>query len=296
MTAEARAPRAGVGILMMLGAWFLFALTDTSAKWLALLGLPALQLAFMRYFVHLLLSLGSAGRSITQIRALDRRQIALLFLRAALLVTATLFNFIALKHLSLTVTSAIMFSAPIIVSALAVPLLGERVGPVRWAAIILGFVGVLIVIRPFGTAFHWAAGLVVYNAVALAFFSILTRKLSGAVTPQTMQIFMGVLGTAVLLPAALWVWVMPETVRDWAVLVGVGAFAWAGHGLFARAHEHATASVLMPYAYSFILYMTATSFLVFGAVPDPATGLGALVIVAAGLIIWVRERQVTEGS
>ena len=156
--------------------------------------------------------------------------------------------------------------------------------------------GVLIVIRPFGTAFHWAAALVVYNAVALAFFSILTRKLSGAVTPQTMQIFMGVLGTAVLLPAALWVWVMPETVRDWAVLVGVGAFAWAGHGLFARAHEHATASVLMPYAYSFILNMTATSFLVFGAVPDPATGLGALVIVAAGLIIWVRERQVREGS
>ena len=287
----AREARPGLGILMMLSAWFLFSLTDVSVKWLILLGLPALQLAFMRYFVHLVLSMGATVPTLRLLRTVTRAQIGLLLLRAALLVSASLFNFIALNHLSLTVTSAIMFSAPVMVCALSIPLLGERIGPARWFAIFLGFAGVLIIIRPFGASFHWSALLVAYNAFALALFSILTRKLSDQVTPQAMQVVMGAIGTVAMLPGALLTWTSPETPRDWAILVGVGAFAWAGHGIFARAHRFAEASVLMPYTYSFILYMSAGSYFVFGDIPDTATVIGALVIVVAGLLIWWRERQ-----
>ncbi|SLN53811.1 Riboflavin transporter [Pseudoruegeria aquimaris] len=300
-------PQAHLGMGMMLMAWFLFSFVDTSVKWLVLLGIPAMQLAFMRYFVALLLTLlagrGAARRAkrrpgaaaarapASGLRKLTGRQVAMLSLRAFLLVSATALNFIALQYLSLTVTSAIMFSAPIFVCALSGPLLGERVGPWRWGAILLGFAGVLIIVRPWSAAFHWSAVLIVYNALALALFSILTRRLSGQVPALTMQLFMSVLGSIVLLPFALAGWESPATFRDWGLLVGLGAFAWAGHEMFSRAHAYAEASVLMPFQYSFILFMTAGSFLVFGDVPDAVTLLGAAVIVAAGLVIWWREHH-----
>ena len=106
-----------------------------------------------------------------------------------------------------------------------------------------------------------------------------------------MQLYMGALGTAVLLPMAVVNWQNPETLRDWILLVGVGAFAWAGHEAFARAHSLADASVLMPFAYSFILFMSAIGLLVFGDIPDALTILGACIIVLSGLIIWLRETR-----
>ncbi|MEM0946201.1 MAG: DMT family transporter [Pseudomonadota bacterium] len=274
---------------MMLTAWFLFSLVDSSVKWLLLAGLTAGPLSFVRYSVAFVLSLGLA---FGQRAALDRPtsgQALLLLARGGLLVSATVFNFIALNHLPLTVTAAIMFSAPIIVSALSGPLLGERVGRWRWFAVFLGFAGVLIVIRPWSEAFHWASLLVVYNAFALAFFSIITRKLADSVSAQTMQVYMGALGTVALLPLAILDWQNPGTLRDWMILAGVGFWAWAGHEIFARAHRLADASVLMPFAYSFILYMAALGYLIFADVPDRMTILGASVIVVSGLIVWWRE-------
>ena len=242
----------------------------------------------MRYAVHFVLSIAMVARS-GSLGLSTHGHLGLILLRAFLLISATFFNFIALAYLPLTVTSAIMFSAPILVSALSVPLLGERVGPWRWGAILLGFVGVLVVIRPFGVDFHWSSALVLYNALALALFSIITRKLSGIVPAQTMQIYMGALGTVVLLPMAALHWQNPETLRDWALLFGIGAWAWIGHEIFARAHSLAAASVLMPFAYSFIVFMAGWGYLVFGDLPDQHTILGAMIIVVAGLIIWWRE-------
>jgi len=182
-----------------------------------------------------------------------------------------------------------MFSAPILVSLLSWPLLGERVGPWRWLAIVIGFAGVLVVIRPFGESYHWAALLSVYNAFAMAFYSILTRKLSGEIAAETMQFYMGAIGTVVLLPLALFTWETPSSGLDWALMLGLGIWGWAGHGLLTRAHGFAPASTLMPYTYSFMIYLTITSYLVFGNLPDGATLLGAAIIVGSGLLIWWRE-------
>ncbi|MEM9637236.1 MAG: DMT family transporter [Pseudomonadota bacterium] len=279
------------GILLMLCAWLLFAFVDTSAKWLVIAGFPAFQLAFMRYAGHFVISLALIARGGLEKERFQTGHMWQVVSRAMLLITATLSNFYALNFLPLTVTSAIMFSSPVIICALSGPLLGERVGPWRWFAILLGFAGVLIVIRPFGEAFHIAMLLPLFNSVSLALYSIMTRRLAGVVATETMQFYMGALGTAVMLPMAVWAWQWPDNAADWLILIGLGVFGWAGHQLLTNAHRFGSANTLMPYTYSFMIYLSILSYLVFAHVPDRWTVIGAAVIVVSGLIIWKREQR-----
>jgi drug/metabolite transporter (DMT)-like permease len=290
-TTHPRSERAQLGIAMVLGAWLFFSVVDTSVKWLILAGLPALQLAFMRYAGHLVLAVMFLGRSRVADMHISGRVLHLVVLRAVLLVAATALNFVALKFLSLTVTSAIMFSTPIVVAFLSVPILGERVGPWRWFAIGVGFVGVIIVVQPFGAAFHWAAILPLHNAFALALYSLITRKLAGEVSTEVMQLYMGIIGTVIMAPFAAVNWVNPTNVLDWMLMVGVGIFGWAGHEFMTRSHWYAPASTLMPFMYTFILYLTLASYVIFNEIPAGSTFLGAGIIILSGLVIWVREQR-----
>jgi drug/metabolite transporter (DMT)-like permease len=291
VAARAMEDRPELGIFMMLIAWFLFSVVDTSAKWLVIAAYPAFQITFMRYAGHFVISLFLIARGGMTRDRFQTGHVGLVTARALLLISATLSNFIALNYLPLTVTSAIMFSSPILVCLISVSVLGERVGPWRIFAILLGFIGVLIVIRPVGSAFHPAMFLALYNAFSLACYSILTRKLAGIVATDTQQFYMGALGTGLMLPFAIWTWRMPDNALDWALLVGVGVFAWAGHQLLTNAHRFGSAATLMPYTYSFMIYLAILGFFVFDHVPDKWTIIGALVIVLSGLIIWKRERK-----
>lgn len=291
VAAQQAEDRARLGIVMMLAAWFLFALVDTGAKWVVVAGIPAIQAAFFRYAGHFAISIAAIGRGGMDLSRFATPYFWPLVFRSALLISATCLNFYVLRVLPLTVTSAIMFTSPIIVSLLSWPLLGERIGPWRTGAVMVGFAGVLIVIRPFGEAFHWAMLLVLYNASALALYSILTRKLAGIVATETMQFYMGLLGTVVLLPFAIWAWVWPDSTLQWLVLISLGVFGWGGHQLLTGAHRFATSGTLMPYTYSFLIYLTVTSYIVFGHVPDVWTMVGAGVIIGSGLVIWKRENR-----
>lgn len=291
VAAQQAEDRARLGIVMMLAAWFLFALVDTGAKWVVVAGIPAIQAAFFRYAGHFAISIAAIGRGGMDLSRFSTPYFWPLVFRSALLISATCLNFYVLRVLPLTVTSAIMFTSPIIVSLLSWPLLGERIGPWRTGAVLVGFAGVLIVIRPFGEAFHWAMILVVYNATALALYSILTRKLAGIVATETMQFYMGLLGTGVLLPFAIWAWVWPDNTLQWLVLISLGLFGWGGHQLLTGAHRFATSGTLMPYTYSFLIYLTVTSYIVFDHVPDIWTMVGAAVIIGSGLVIWKRENR-----
>jgi drug/metabolite transporter (DMT)-like permease len=291
ITARALSDNAGLGITMTLGAYVFFSLIDVSVKWLIIAGLPAVQLAFMRYFAHFFISTGLILRQGVSWSSFATKHLGLVLLRGALLASATLLNFITLNYLSLTITGAIMFSSPIIVCALSWPLLGERVGPWRWFAIMIGFIGVLIIIRPFNTDFHWIALLNVYNAFSLAFYSIITRKISGIVAAETMQFYMGAIGTFSMMPYAIWIWESPTTTVEWVLMIALGFWGWAGHELFSRAHAYAPANTLMPYTYSFLIYLTVASFLLFDDVPDIWTLTGATIIVISGLIIWKRTAR-----
>lgn len=288
--ARPREDNARKGIALMLLAYLLFSMTDTTVKWLSVAGIPALQMAFMRFSTHLVLSTGPMlGRDHSGFTAPRRLALAML-LRGCLLLVSTVTNFLSLAYLDLTVTASIMFSAPIIVCALSVPLLGEKVGVWRWSAILLGFLGVLIVVRPWSADFHPAALLSLTAATSFALFSILTRRLAGVAAPRTMQLYTGLVGSLALAPLAWVLWISPATPLDWGLLFTIGVFAWAGHHFFSIAHGYAPASVLMPFTYSFLIYLAVWGYLIFDTVPDAQTVLGALVIAAAGLVIWWRER------
>ena len=278
------------GIILMVGAWLMFSWVDTGAKWLAIAGLPAFQLAFMRYAGHFVISIGVIAKDGLKVERFQTVHVWQVISRALLLVSATLSNFYALQFLPLTVVSAIMFSSPVVVCFLSVSVLREQVQPWRWGVIILGFIGVLIVVRPFGTAFHPAMLMIIYNAIALALYSIMTRRLSGVVAVETMQFYMGLVGTLLLLPFAIWTWTQPESVWGMIVLISLGVLGWAGHQLLTNAHRFGTANQLMPFTYSFLLFVAIWGYLLFGTVPDFGTILGAAVIMCAGLIIWRREQ------
>ncbi len=281
--------KAALGIFLMLGAWALFALVDTSAKWLVLASISTVQVVFMRYAVQFCLTVMAATGPLAVTRQMDRKTFLLLSIRAALLTVCTFFNFIAIKYLPLTMTSAIMFSSPIIVAALSIIFLREYVDIWKILAIFLGFFGVLMIIRPFDAQFHWAALLCVHNAIAVSVFSLITRQLSGVVTASTMQFFAGGLGTLVFLPLVLFYWESPTSLLSWVLMFFMGLAAWAGHEIFARAHLFSSAATLMPFSYSNIIFMTLASYFIFGSSPDFWVFFGAFFVVASGISIWWRE-------
>lgn len=289
MIAAARQDRPLTGIALMLVAFLFFSFIDASAKWLSTLSLPAMQIAFMRYLPHFVIStvlVRSSGMTPTNFVS---SHMPMLILRAMLLMISTVLNFVAMTFLPLTLTATILFSAPLIICMLSWPLLGERVGLFRWSAIALGFGGVAIAIRPFDDSFHWAVFLSLSGAFTFALYSILTRRLAGQVSIDVMQFYTGAVGTLALMPIAVWQWQSPQTVIDWTILIMLGVFGWGGHQCMTIAHRFAAASLLTPFGYSFILYLTAWSYVLFGHIPDDMTIAGAALIVVSGLVIWFRE-------
>jgi drug/metabolite transporter (DMT)-like permease len=280
-----------LGIGLMLAAYFFISFIDTSAKWLSLAGLPAIQLAFMRYFGHFVISVGIIAKGGISRERFGADHMGLVVFRGALLAFSTILNFIAIRYIPLTLTSTILFSSPIIICALSGPLLGERVGIWRWSAIAFGFVGIVIAIRPFDESFHWAVFLSLSGALCFAFYSLLTRRLSGVVATDTMQFYSGLVGTVALAPFALVAWVSPDNTMDWIILFMMGFFGWLGHQLLTQAHGYAPAATLTPYGYSFIIFLTVWSYFLFDHLPDHWTIIGAIIIVTAGMVIWFRERM-----
>ncbi len=282
-------PMLGIGLMIV--AFFFFSCIDVSAKWLAVAGLSFLQLSFMRYLGHFLISLILILMGGISPSRFTSEHLSLVFLRGALLMLSTITNFLALRYLPLTLTATILFSVPIMICALSPILLDERVGIWRWGAIIAGFIGILIAIRPFSEDFHWAVFVSIAGALCFALYSILTRKLSGTVAVESMQLYAGMVGTVVLLPFAISQWSSPVNNLDWLIMICLGVFGWLGHQILTRAHAFAPASLLTPFSYTFIIYLTIWSFLVFDHLPDRWTIIGASVIIAAGLVIWFRESR-----
>ncbi len=278
----------GIGLMVM--AYAFFAGIDSCAKWLALAGLPVWQIAFVRFFVHgaltLALLMPSEGPAM-----LRPRHPGAVVLRAACLLTGTLCNFVAVQHLPLALIATIFFAAPLAICALSVPLLGERVGPRRWAAILVGFGGVMIATRPWGAEAHWAILFSMGSMLAASLYAILTRRLAGVVSSGAQQIYASLLPALALFPFAAAEWSLPVAAPDWAALALVGCFGFAGHQLLTRAHRLAEASVLAPFVYVHLGFMTVAGWVVFGEVPDAMVLAGGAVTLASGLYLWARERR-----
>jgi drug/metabolite transporter (DMT)-like permease len=278
-----------LGIGLALVSFLLFTCIDSSAKWLGQSGLPTQQVVFIRYGVHLFLMLAVfLPREKTAL--VRTRRPGLEVVRALCLMASTVLNFFALKFLPLTTTASIAFTMPIIICLLSIPLLGERVGWRRWTAIVVGLVGVLVIIRPGTDSFHPAAILSLLAAGCGAGYSLLTRKLAGIDSTWTLNFYAAGVATTCLLPFAMGDWVWPPDGPSWIAFGLIGLAGFSGHLLTTEAHRFAPASVLAPFAYTQIVWMTLSSWLIFGQPPDGAIYIGAPIVIASGLYIWLRER------
>ena len=264
---------------------------DTSAKWLVLAAIPSFQVVFVRYFVHfvwvILIYFPKHGMTITR-----SRNPKLQILRAVLLFSATAFNFTALKYLPLTTTTAIFFAAPMLVCLLSIPILKEKVGIKRFTAVAVGFVGVIIIVAPWGTQFDYHVFLAVGALCGASGYFIMSRVIAGVDANSVAQFYCAGVPTIVLLPVVLMVWEWPTTGLDWGLLVLIGTLGMLGHSMLTAAHRFAEASVLAPTVYSQIIYITFFSWIIFDTAPSLSTAIGVAIIILSGIYIWSRERAV----
>lgn len=278
------------GIGLALAAYLLFVGLDTSAKWLGLVGVSALQVIFVRYAVHLCLAVGLnlPRQGLGLLRSNSPR---LELFRAMALLGSTLCNFTAVRYLPLTVTGAIAFTVPLIITALSVIFLRETVGWRRWTAITVGFVGVLIIVRPGTEVFNPATLLSLGGAGCYAAYAMLTRRLAGVDSAGTQQLYGAALPAIALAPFAIATWVWPSTLLDTMVLALIGVIGFSAHQFITVAHRFAPASALAPFAYVQIVFFAAVSWLVFNQPPDVWFFVGAPIVMGSGLYIWWRERR-----
>jgi drug/metabolite transporter (DMT)-like permease len=279
-----------LGIGLVLFGYLSFSVIDSCAKWLMLHGLPPMEVVFIRYAGQFILIVALfAPRNPTEL--VQTRRPVLEVLRSLCLLGSTICNFVAITYIPLTVTASISFTMPLILCALSIPLLGEKVGWRRWLAILIGFAGVLIIIQPGTETFHPAMLISFAGIVFTSFYFLLTRKLAGVDSTTTQSFYAAGIATACLIPFAFGGWVWPDTIGVWIPFFLIGAFAMIGHQAITLAHRLAPASVLAPFNYSLIVYLTASSWLVFNEPPDVWIFVGAPIVIGSGLYIWLRERQ-----
>lgn len=279
-----------LGIALMVSALFCYTVIDSCAKLMVQAGIPAMEVVFVRYAGQFILVL--ALFLPRERRALARtKNLKLEIARGLFLLGSTVCNFIAVIYLPLTITSAISFTMPLILCALSIPLLGETVGWRRWLAIGCGFLGVLIIVRPGTEAFHPAVFLSLGTAVFSALYNLSTRGLAGVDSTSTQQFYAAGVATLCIAPFSFGEWAWPQQPLTWLCFGLIGVFALIGHLFVTTAHRYAPASVLAPFGYLQIIFMTASSWVVFSQPPTVWIFVGAPIVIGSGLYIWLRERQ-----
>lgn len=277
------------GILLICTAVALFAGLDATAKYLGR-SLPVAEVVWARYLTHFLLMLALLGPS----RGLDlvrTRRLAVQVVRALLLVGCSFLFMSSLLYLPLAEASAITFVSPLILTALSVPLLKEYVGPRRWIAVGIGFIGMLIIIRPGGGLLHWAVALPLTMAVMYAFYQLLTRLIANQEQPLTTLFYSAVVGTIATSAVVPFVWHTPTDWLELALLALTGVLGGTGHLALIKAFEVAPASVLAPFTYSQLVWALLLGYLAFGEFPDRWSLIGMAVIVGSGIYVIYRESR-----
>jgi drug/metabolite transporter (DMT)-like permease len=274
---------------LMCGAMVCFTGLDTCAKWLSFT-VPAIQIVWARYVAAAIIAL-AASRPLSRPSALRSKKPWLQTLRSILLLGSTTANVLALRQLQLSETATISFLTPIFVALFAGPLLGERVGAERMAAIAVGFLGVAIATRPGTAAFRPIVFVAVAGVLCNTGYVLATRKLAAEDAPQTTLAWTQVAGIVLLTPLLPWVWRQPTTPQVWLVMAVMGVFGAAGHLLLIVAHRFAPAPALTPFSYTQLIWMIVSGVLVFGDWPSAATLVGASLVVVCGAYLALRERR-----
>ena len=274
------------GILLMCAAMAFLALMATAIKHLTQT-YPAPEILWARFFFHFLFILVLFPRRIPTL--LVSRRKGLQIGRSIVMLLGSLIAVSALRYIQVAEFVALTFIAPALVAGLSVVVLREHVGPRRWASIGVGFIGVLIIVRPGAGVMHWAAALPLGVAMCQASYQIMTRLLSQEADGINSLVYTSLVGAAVTTLALPFFWVPPQGV-DWLIMACIGFLVCAGHFAMIKAYERAAASVIAPLTYTELIWATLAGFAVFGDLPDVWTFVGAAIIAASGIYILHRER------
>ncbi|NNJ13967.1 DMT family transporter [Pseudomonas putida CSV86] len=280
-------PLRGIALICM--AVLLFASHDALSKYLS--GFYAIvMVVWARYVVHTLLMLVVFVPR-TGLSAVVRTRRPLLQLaRALCLIGTSLLFTTGLRYIPLAEATAVNFLAPLMVTALSVPLLGERVTRGQWMAVSAGFIGVLIVIRPGGALFTPAILLPLGSAFCFGCYQLLTRKLSATDSPTTSNFLTGIFNSLIMTALVPFFWTLPSFTHG-LFMIGLGTCGMLGHMLLTSAFKHAAPAMLAPFSYGQILFAGMFGYLVFGHSPDIYGVVGIAIICLSGLAVaWVQRR------
>jgi drug/metabolite transporter (DMT)-like permease len=282
------------GITLIVSAVFMFSAMDTLAKYMLLSGYPIGALIWARYTVHLVVTAALLFPRMRG-RLFLAAQPGLQLLRGLLLVASTLCFYSALRYLPLAEAAAISFLGPVLTTLLARWLLHESASARQWAAVLLGFAGVLVIIRPGGALFTPAAVFPLLTAILFSVYQIVTRKMSGHDHAYTTLFYTALIGgivTSAMLPLT---WQTP-TLLQGVMMFCMGVLGGYGHYLLIRAVEYASPGALAPFSYSQLLWSTLLGYIAFRDFPDSGSFLGMAIVVIAGLLAlnWKQLRKVPE--
>jgi drug/metabolite transporter (DMT)-like permease len=281
--------RIAIGILFMCGAGALFPIMNGLVKELSA-GYDSRQIVWARTLGHLIfvLILFAPRRGFAILKSVKLPwQIG----RSLLLLGSTMLFFSAVRDIPLAKAASISFTAPLIVTLLALPILGERIGIVRLLAVMAGFIGVLVVIRPGSELFQWASLMIVASAACYALYQIFTRKVAGFDPPETSVVYSALIGTLIMTAVVPFVWTTPARWQDTLIMASLGVFGGVGHYCVARSMTYAPASIVSPFQYFPMIGSVVVGYLMQGHLPDAYTWLGAAIIIGSGLYIgWTETR------
>ncbi|MBN9005044.1 MAG: DMT family transporter [Rhizobiales bacterium] len=285
--ALARVDRPFRGIALILTSTLFLGTSDVTAKYLSHT-LPAIEIAWLRFLVFALIMVPAMIPG-SPLFALKTGCFNLQIMRGATLLGSSLFFISGLKFLPIAEASATAFVSPLFVTALSIVFLSEKVGVRRWIATAVGLFGVLVILRPGSGAFHLAALFPIVSALSWAGTLIMTRMMSGSERAITTMTYSSIVGLWILSLLVPYVWVTP----GWeAILLGIliGVSSTAGQWIVVLAFRYADASVLAPFQYIQLLWVSIFGFLLFSEVPDIWTITGAAFIIGSGLYTAHRER------
>ena len=250
---------------------------------------PVAEVVWARYIVAfgfmLVLFLPRSGRNLFRWHNVGSQ-----IVRGLLLFASSLFYFHGLVHMPLATAASISLCSPLIVTALSARFLGEPVGAKRWIAVMVGFAGALIVVRPGSADFNWYALLIVASTTSSALYQLYSRRYGQTERPDASANMATIVGTVAAAPFLPFEWVTPVPGWDLVLFLGLGAMAAIGHYSLTIAYSQAPAAVVAPFNYTQLVGAAILGYLVFDNIPDFWTWVGAAVIVCSGLYIGHQER------
>ena len=273
-------------VTLNLLAWVMLPIMDGIAKYLSS-DLPVLQITWARYFFTVFFTLPIMFFLFKKYLVWTTNP-KLQFLRGLILLIANICFFYSISIISLAKALTLAFIAPLIVTAFSPFFLGEKVGYRRWLAVIIGFVGTLVVIRPGFVEINLASIAALTTGIMYGFYLIITRKLSSSDNPLLTLLLTGVVGAIIISLIMPIVWVQPS-LTQWSLMAAVGIFACIGHFFLILSLKYADASKLAPFSYFEIITNILIGYYFFGDFPDKWTFLGLFIIVSAGIYIFRRE-------